>query len=469
MADSLTNSGNTFNTDTVKQLLSVFEAMADGVWVCDATPKLLWVNSACEKLNDIKREEVCGKSVDELLRQGNFDTDVSHRVLRDKEPAAIIQKVRSGRTLLVNGVPVFDDDGNIRYVVGSERDLTELNLLREELQEKLQLNRRINSELLAMKLRDLKLKEIVANSEAMERVMETAFRVADFDASVLLTGASGSGKSLIARVIHEGSSRRKKPFLPLNCGAIPHSLIEAELFGYAAGAFTGAQKGGKSGLLEAADGGTLFLDEIDAFPVEMQVKLLTFLDTQGFIRVGGTKFQQVDVRLICATNKNLERRVKEKRFREDLWFRLNVVPVHIPALSERQEDIPVLIKHILARLSKRYNIRIGIKREALELLSRYHFPGNVRELENILERTFILSESGEISLSDLPSEITEAVVRPVDKSSSTLQQALADVEACYLEEACKRYSRQVDIASYLGVSQPTVARMLKRYPQAKNS
>lgn len=465
MVKAFSDIADAFEASTVKQLLSVFEAMADGVWVCDATPKLLWVNSACEQLNDIRREDVCGRTVDELLVEGNFDTDVTRRVLRDRKSVAIIQKVRSGRTLLVNGAPVFDENGNVSHVVGSERDLTELNMLREALEEKLQLNDRISSELLALRMRDSKLKDIVANSPPMERVMEMAFRVADFDATVLLTGASGSGKSMLARVIHEGSPRSAKPFMSLNCGAIPHSLVEAELFGYVSGAFTGAQKGGKLGLIEAAHGGTLFLDEIDAFPMDMQVKLLTFLDTQNFMRVGGTKPQQADVRLICATNKDLANSVVKGLFREDLWFRLNVVPVHIPALSERRSDIPVLVRRILERLSQRHGIEIGVQREALELLCRYRFPGNVRELENILERGYILCKSGEIGISDLPGEVSATVVRSVNRHSQTLQQALADVEANYLEDACRQHKRQVDIANYLGVSQPTVARMLKRRAQ----
>lgn len=456
--------GDAFGADQIRQLVSIFEAMADGVWVCDATPRLLWINSACEQLNDIKREEVCGKTVEELLVQGNYDADVTSRVLRERRPVAINQKVRSGRTLLVNGVPVFGDDGEITYVVGSERDLTELNLLREELDRNHQLNRKINSELLAMKLRDLKMKEIVAESEAMARAMETALRVADFDATVLLTGPTGSGKSLIARVIHEGSSRHDRPFMSLNCGAIPQTLIEAELFGYVTGAFTGAQKGGKSGLIEVADGGTLFLDEIDAFPLDVQVKLLTFFDTQGFIRVGGTKVHSVDVRIITATNQDLGEYVKSGKFREDLWFRLNVVPLALPALRERREDIPPLVHNILDRLGARYGIAHHVSPEVLELLCRYDFPGNVRELENVLERGFVLSRREEIGVDDLPSEVRQAVLPQRELwQAPSLRHAVEALERDWLAHACRKHHRQVDVAEQLSVSQATVARLLKKH------
>jgi len=457
--------GDAFEADLARQFESVFEAMVDGVWVCDAgpEPRLLWINSACEKLNEIRREDVCGRTVEDLLASGNFDRDVTSLVLREGKPVAINQQVQSGRNLLVNGVPVFDDAGHIAYVVGCERDLTELNLLRQQVNENLELTNKLSAELLAMTMRDLKLGDIVAESEAMERVMETVLRVAVFDTTVLLTGPSGVGKSLIARVIHDGSSRREAPFLTLNCGALPPTLLEAELFGYEAGAFTGAEKGGKIGLLEAANRGTLFLDEIDSFPLAAQVKLLTFLDTQGFIRVGGTRIRDVDVRLIAATNQDLGALVRGGKFREDLWFRLNVVPIEIAPLKARRSDIPALIRNRLAWLSDRHDIERGITAAALDRLCRYGYPGNVRELHNILERSFVLSRTGQIDVPDLPEEVRGSDPDAASPEDATLRRAIAAVERQLLRRACRRHRRQIDIAAALGVSQPTVARLLRKH------
>jgi PAS domain S-box-containing protein len=458
----LENIQRIFAADEIEQ---IFEAMADGVWVCDSTPRLLWINSACEELNNIKREDVCGKSVDELLSNGNFDTDVTHRVLNGKKSIAIIQKVKSKRTLLVNGTPIFDDQGEVKFIVGSERDVTELNLLRRQLEEEQEITQKIQSELLTMKMRELKMEEIVSASESMERVMDTVLRVANFDITVLLTGPSGSGKSMIAKLVHDGSDRRDKPFLILNCGAIPDSLAEAELFGYTDGAFTGAQKGGKIGLIEAADGGTLLLDEIDAFSLDVQVKLLTFLDTKRFIKVGGRQLKQVDVRLIAATNSDLESKVEMGKFRSDLWYRLNVVPIYIPGLSERPDDIIPLITYYIKQLSNRYGTHKSVDRSAMDVLSRYHYPGNVRELENILEHSYVLCQSDQIGTEDLPQNVLDTVnpIRSLQSTTKNLKQALEKIEREYLFSASKTYKTQAEIAASLGTSQPSVARLLKKH------
>lgn len=445
------------------QIEAILQAMSDGLWICDAEPRLLWINHACEELNDIRAPDVCGRRVSELLSMGNFDHDATTRVLQQRRPVAINQHVRSGRTLLVNAVPVYDTDGEIAYVVGTERDLTELNQLRDELDETREITLKISSELLALKLRDSRLSDIVAESDELQRVLDAALKLSQFDSTVLLTGPSGTGKSMVAKLIHEQSARSRHPLLSLNCGALPESLLEAELFGYAGGAFTGARAGGKPGLVEAADDGTLFLDEIDALPLDVQVKLLTFLDTQSFIRVGDTRLRQVNVRLIAATNKDLDQRVAEGAFRNDLYFRLNVVPVELPPLRDRRADIPPLVRRNLERLNQRYDAGKSIDRDAMELLCRYDYPGNVRELQNILERSFVLTDSEVIRPEDLPRELLGAAPPSTPAGHGTLAEAAAATEYDLLSRACVRLERQVDIARELGVSQATVARLLRRH------
>jgi PAS domain S-box-containing protein len=458
-----TDFGVAFGADLARQLISIFHATADGIWVCNAEPRLLWVNDACEQLNNIRREEVCGRLVRDLLESGNFDHDVSSLVLQSGRTVTISQKVRSGRTLLVSGMPVFDENGALVYVVGSERDLTELNLLKEEVGKNAALSERLNSELLALKLRDLKHTRIVARSDAMDRALDTAIRVASFDATVLLSGPTGVGKSMMARVIHEASARRDRPFLSLNCGAFPTALLDAELFGYADGAFTGARRGGKLGLLEAANSGTLLLDEIDAFPVDVQVKLLTFLDTQTFMRVGDTKPRQVDVRLIAATNRNLSDLVAAGQFRKDLLFRLNVVPLEIPPLSARRIDIPELVRAQLDHLQRKYKVRRRMAQDALDALCRHDFPGNVRELQNVVERAFVLATSEEIALADLVEEVRRSEPADFRRSGESFRDARSRAERGWLLALRRKHARQKDIAAELGVSQPTVARLLRKH------
>lgn len=454
--------GRAFDGDLARQLAAIFEVMSDGVWVCDAETRLLYVNAACEALNQIDRRGVVGKTVRELLDLGNFDSDVTSRVLASRRPVVINQKVKSGRTLLVHGEPVFDTTGAIAYVVGTERDLTELIHLREELEASRATIDTMKSELLRLRLAEWHAGGLVANSGAMTRVLEMAARAAGFDTNVLLTGPTGTGKSTMARVIHDASARKAGPFVPLNCGAVPPTLIEAELFGYAPGAFSGASPKGKPGLVDAADGGTLFLDEVDACPPELQVKLLTFLDSRTFFRVGETRPRSVNVRVITATNADLAQKVAERSFREDLRFRLMVLPIAIPALRDRPEDVPPLVRRTLDNLNQRYGINLSIGRDAFDALCAYPFPGNVRELQNILERAMVMCDGGTIRLGDLPSEVAGATpTGPADDGSLTA--ALDRAERATLLAALRHCRRQQDLAAALGVSQPTIARLLRKH------
>jgi PAS domain S-box-containing protein len=444
------------------ELEAILEAMADGVWISDARPRVLWVNAACERLNGLPREQMCGRLVSELQEHGLFDQSVTALVLRSGRPVTISQHVKSGRTLLSSAVPVRGAAGEIAYVVGTERDLTELNLMREALEHRTSITSRLSSELLALAMRACDTGKLVAESEAMARCLESVTRVAGFDTCVFLTGPSGSGKTVLAQLIHRLSPRRARPFLSLNCGAIPETLLEAEVFGYGPGAFTGSRPKGKPGLLEVADGGTLLLDEVDAFPPALQVKLLTFLDTQRFLRVGETAERQVDVRIVAATNRDLQASVEDGSFRRDLWFRLHVVPLAVPPLRERREDVPALVRQTLRRLNERLRTSCTISSAALELLCRYDFPGNVRELQNLLERAVIFCTRGRIEVEDLPAEVAARAAREPEPSQR-LEDVVRRAEREALLRVCSRFRRQVDAAAELGISQPTVARLLRKH------
>ncbi len=252
---------------------------------------------------------------------------------------------------------------------------------------------------------DRRFGEIVARSPAMITALEVAQKVAPYPSPVLISGASGTGKELVARLIHRERERASGPFIPVNCGAIPETLLESEFFGYVKGAFTGADRD-RMGLFEAADGGTLFLDEVGELPTSLQVKLLRALQDGEIRRLGGTESMEVDVRVIAATNRDLEGMVQQGEFREDLYYRLAVVPIHLPALCRRREEIPDLVHHFLERHRERLGVKVtAISPEAMEGLLKYPWPGNIRELENLLERIVVLAEGTEIEAGDLPEDV----------------------------------------------------------------
>jgi len=325
---------------------------------------------------------------------------------------------------------------------------------------------RENRELKAELRRRRALGRIVGKSEPMQRICDLIGRIAASPATVLVTGESGTGKELVAGAIHEGGPRRTKPLVKINCAAMPDTLLESELFGHEKGAFTGAISK-KAGHFEAADGGTLFLDEVGDIPLATQVKLLRAIQEKSFTRVGGTEPVKVDVRIIAATNADLEAAVREKRFREDLFFRLNVIPIRIPPLRERREDIPLLAEHFLARFAKE-NDRLfrGFDREAMRLLVDYPFPGNVRELMNLVERTVVLNNDGERVTADmLPAEVRLGHAAPNAAPGAFGPDApLRDVEAAHIRRALDHFQWNIaETAKRLGIDRKTLYAKIERY------
>jgi transcriptional regulator with PAS, ATPase and Fis domain len=301
----------------------------------------------------------------------------------------------------------------------------------------------------------------------MKKVFDFAARVAQVDSTVLITGESGSGKEIVAKTIHKLSKRKDGPLIQINCGAIPENLLESELFGYEPGAFTGASKEGKLGMFELAENGTLFLDEIGELPLNLQVKLLRVLQEREIVRVGGIKPKKINVRIIAATNKDLEKMVEKGMFREDLYYRLNVVRIKIPPLRERKTDIPPLIQHFLRKFNEKYEMNKKISPEVIERLIAYDWPGNVRELENLIERLVVIVIEDIIELKHLPDYLQASINSDHFQVSVSgiipLKKASEDLEKQLISKALQKYGSTRKAAQILEVDQATIVRKAKKY------
>ena len=464
---------------TLDQIIPILNVITDAVFIDDADGVCQWCNDACEEMYNIEYDEIVGRHVEDLEKSGIFTPSVTRRVLEEKREITIIHENRFGRRLLTTGSPVFvpmtsgewvaAGEGRysrtIAFVLTTSRDITQISTVQEQPDTP-------GSALL--KARNLDVPEdidtsfIVSESEAMHNVMALTKKLASVNTTVLITGESGVGKGLIARRLHEEGVRWKKPFVTVNCGAIPENLIESELFGYVAGAFTGSRADGKQGLFEAAQDGTIFLDEISELPLNLQVKLLQVIQERQITPVGGTRPIPVDVRIISATNRNLEELVKEGRFREDLYYRLNVVPINVPALRERPADIIPLIQMNIARCNRELGETKSISPDALSILLKYPWPGNIRELQNIIERLVITTSHNVITEDDIFIFIKEAAEdNQINYADTSLAAALERAEKEILSRALENYKSTRAIARVLKVSQPTVDRKLNKYGLVK--
>lgn len=361
-------------------LEAVIEATEDAISVADERGYNIIVNPAYTRITGLPKEAVLNKPVTVDIAEGE---SMHMKVLKTGKPVRNV-RLKVGpmkREVVVNVAPIFID-GKIKGSVGVIHDISEIMALTEELAQAKRLIRQLKARYTC--------DDIIGRSPAILWAKEQARRAAETPATVLLRGESGTGKELFAHAIHNASARRKGQFVRVNCAALAENLLESELFGYEEGAFTGAVKGGKKGLFEEANGGTIFLDEIGEISPALQSKLLRVLQEKEIVRVGGTRPIPVDVRVIAATNANLEEKVKAGTFREDLYYRLNVIPIYIPPLRERKEDIPLLVEHLLFKLNQEFGRQVSkVDEKAMEILVNYHWPGNVRELENFLGRAMI--------------------------------------------------------------------------------
>ncbi|MGE5705033.1 MAG: sigma-54 interaction domain-containing protein [Clostridia bacterium] len=451
-----------------KLLETLLTTVSEAITIVDKQNRVLFWNEAAEKIYEISRQDVVGTSL-----ETHFASE-SIRLMDALSHGTSVQRVyhvpRPDRHVLINSAPICED-GEIIGAISIEQDITELVRLNEELADMTAHLHNLKQEMNRFQASDDPFYVIKGHSAAIQSAITAARKVAQTDATVLIYGESGVGKELFAQAIHQASKRHDKPFVAINCGAIPAALFESELFGYQGGAFTGAEKKGKPGKLELAHEGTLFLDEVGELPLELQVKLLRALQERQFYRVGGTDPIRVNTRIIAATNRQLESMIAEGRFREDLYYRLHVFSLEIPPLRERREDIPELVQIFLQECSASQNQPVPrIVPEVMQALLSDHWPGNIRQLRNVMERLTILQENGVIVPEHLPTSIRrqaeEQAASPISMPSPYVQAGKKHEQQeseRILAALDRTYGNKKAAAELLGISRGTLYNKMRKY------
>ena len=446
----------------------ILDALPDGVFITDVSGITLRVNRMYEQLTGLKREEMEGKQVRSLVERKVFDKVLNPEIVRTGKPATHVQHLQSGKKLVLSGFPVFDDSGALLLVVTFVRDITMITRLNDQMEEQRQLIEQYHEQMAYIAQEQSKALAPIYESEVMHDVVNMLKTLAPTDASILLLGETGVGKDVFARLTHGHSIRKDKIFLKVDCGGISENLTESEMFGYAPGAFTGASTKGKAGYFELADGGTVFLDEIGELPLSMQTRLLRVLQDGEILRVGGSRPCKVDVRIIAATNKNLAACVESGTFRRDLYYRLNVATVTIPALRERPEDVRPLVEHFLRCYSSKYGKSMAVMEVAMGILSRYQWPGNVRELQNMIHGLVITHKGALISPRDLPVHVLEdqaydrCLTDDILTGGRPFKCIMADIERDFLQQALEVHGSVQKVATLFKLDRSTIFRKLQR-------
>ena len=442
----------------------------------DGDGVVLKVNPAGEKLIGIRAQDVIGKNIAHLAEKDVIDQALTPHVLKARHPVTkLLYVLKTEKYIMSSGIPVFDEDGNIILVVVTEYDMTTLNSLQVQLEELRDVADKYKDELAHIKLMDFKKHGIISESQEMKQVLNVSLKLARLGVSnILLLGESGTGKGLIAQFIHNNSKRVNNPFIQINCAALPESLLEAELFGFEKGAFTGAGIKGKIGLLELAQNGTILLDEIGELPLAVQAKLLKCLDEHEIMHLGGLKPIKINCTIIAATNRDLKSRVKVQEFREDLYHRLNAFNIQMPPLRHRPEDIVELASYYLNKYNQEFGMTKRLSLNAINRLQQYSFPGNVRELKNILKHAVVMSENN--LLDELIPEMVSIEegqrpeVSPLGAGQVPgLTEQLNSYEKSILEHAISQYKTTRKMAEFLKTSQSRIARMLKKHQLSTRS
>lgn len=438
---------------------TMLSAVDERIVIVDKEGYVEALSKAYAEFLGVKAENVMGRHVSEVIENTRMDVVTKTGLAEIGD----FQQV-NGEKMIASRIPIFKDGEIVgafgRVLFRNTGDLRTLYDKMNSMEQELDMYKKTFGKINTAKYN---VDDIVGSCELMRDLKETVRKVARTNSNVLILGESGTGKELFAHSIHRASMRKNAPFICVNCGTIPAELIESELFGYEEGAFTGAKKGGKTGLFQAAHKGTIFLDEIGDLPLAMQVKLLRVLQDKEIQRIGANLREQVDVRIVAATNRSLYKMVQSNTFRSDLYYRLNVVTLHIPALRERKEDIPLLAKMLVHKFAKRENVMVeGVSKGAMEYLTRYDWPGNVRELENVLERAINFLESGRtIKVEHLSSRITGMEDSVQGK---TLRETMRDSERLAIVSALMRCGNsKTKAAKELGISRTTLYEKMIRY------
>lgn len=452
------------------------DAVSDGICVTDGKGMVMAINKGYTEITGITEEMILGKSIQTLIDQGLFTRAVSLLAIEQKKKIQSMSTIISnGKKVLITGNPFFDTDGEVIRVLTVMRDLSELLKLKEDLEKVERESEKYRSELMSMKLQQGN--RFIGESREIQKIKELIHYVAKSDATVLITGETGCGKEVICREIHETSHRSNGPYIKVNCAAIPESLMESELFGYEKGAFTNANQKGKMGMFELAMGGTILLDEIGEMPLNLQSKLLRVLQEKEVMRIGATKGVALDVRILAATNQDLTKWVAEGKFREDLFYRLNVIPLQIPPLRKRPEDLSLLAHHFLQKFNAKYSKAKILDHMAFMALEDYHWPGNVRELENVMERIIVIDDENVITSAKIQSLLGyrenpdierqgnktpgENPLVETSKAVISLKEAVEQLERQLISDALHIHGSTHKAAKSLGMSQPTLFRKAK--------
>ncbi|RLL41164.1 PAS domain-containing protein [Oceanobacillus piezotolerans] len=444
------------------------EFSSDGILIADKNGKVVYINPAYKEISGLKSTDILGRNLKDLLEENFFNESATLKVLETKQSISLNHRYMTGRTALTTAAPIYNSEKEIIGVISNTRNIEGLINLKKELEKLNMIKQRYSAELELLRKEHFSVKGLVYKSEAMKKTLTLARNVAKFDSTILINGESGTGKEVLAKFIYQNSNRKDKPFIKVNCAAIPKELFESELFGYMPGAFTGASNSGKAGIFELANTGTILLDEIGELPMPIQPKLLRVIQEQEVYRIGGTKPIKLDVRIIASTNRELLEAVRNGDFREDLYFRLNVVPIMIPPLRERKDDVIELIHYFMKNLNSKYNKNVIMSHKVVHALEKYSWPGNVRELQNIVEYMFIMNNRDQIDFEQLPDKILNEHVLMDDFTHSgvnkgKLEYLMEVYEKGILESALSQHASLRKAAIALGINPSTLSRKIKKY------